>query len=175
MRRTLSWALALPALGLAFIGCGQQEPVTTPVACLEGTQEWLDSLKVISDEGSGPTDTQVLIGDETPISDCIPPDQPAGQQETVGKTAVEVATYLSQAVRSTGNLNMDGEWTFAFEPAKEAGYLVGALERGSERSQGIHATLVERVRSAATNGLDRMSNNEQDEYKLGYESGLQSG
>lgn len=173
MRRPLALTLVLPVIALLGAGCGKQEPVSTPTACLGGTQSWLDSLKKVNGEQSGAADIEVRIGDETLISDCIPPDQPAGQQETVGRTAVETATYLSRAARRAGHA--DGEGVLAFQPAREAGYLVGALERGAERSQGIHATLVERVRAAATNGLERMSDSERNEYDRGHEAGLKSG
>lgn len=175
MRKSLLIALLLPVLVLPFAACGKQEPVTTPVACLEGEQSWLDALKTIDASGLGPVEEQVLLGGETPISDCLPADQPAGQQQTVGQTAVEIATYLGHAARTNGNLNVDGEWGSFAAPAREAGYLVGALERGAEGSQGIHATLIERVRTAATNGLERMSSNEKDAYEFGYEAGLESG
>lgn len=175
MRRSLAIALVLPALAFASAGCGKEEAVITPAACLEGEATWLDALKEVGANGGRPIEKQVLLGGETPISDCIPADQTAARQQTVGRTAVAAASYLSRAVRNTGYANIDGEWVSAFDPAREAGYLVGALERGAERSQGIHATLVERVRSAATNGLDRMSENEQNEYDHGYEAGRESG
>lgn len=167
MRRPLLFALILPVLALAFTGCGKQEPAVTPVACLGGPHQWFDALNAVNTGGSESTETKVNLGGESLISDCIPPDQAAGRQETVGRTALVVATRLARAYRTGGSASAGSAW--------EAGYLVGALERGAKRSQGIHATLVERIRSAATNGLDRMSDNERNEYDRGYKAGLKSG
>jgi hypothetical protein len=55
--------------------------------------------------------------------------------------------------------------------AIDAGFLVGAIEKGAEDSEGIHATLVERVRAAATNGLSRAS----EQVRAHYEAGLEAG
>ena len=56
-----------------------------------------------------------------------------------------------------------------------AGYLVGAIEKGADETEGIHATLVDRVEAAATNGLAGADQQIQDAYQQGHEAGLQSG
>lgn len=175
MRRSLTLALLLPAFALSLAGCGKQEPVTTPVACLGGLHQWLSALNEINDTGQTPVEAEVNLGGETLISDCIPPDQPAGQQETVGRTAVDVATGLARRTRSTGPPDSDAVWMVPLRSAYAAGYLVGALERGAKSSQGIHATLVDRVESAATNGLDARPEALQEAYEEGRGAGLESG
>ena len=53
-----------------------------------------------------------------------------------------------------------------------AGYLVGALKKGAEGTDGIHATLVQRVEAAATNNLDEA---QRAEYERGLEAGSDEG
>lgn len=158
MRRALLSILILPALALGFAGCGgDDEPVSTPVACLGEPETWLTALA----EAPG----EVKLAGETPISDCLPADQPAGAQTNVGQTAVEVATTLSARMSKP---------TAGDAPAIQAGYLVGAVERASKESEGINATLLDRVEAAATNGLGR-GQELQGSYQQGYEAGRESG
>lgn len=166
MRKSLATALILPALALLFAGCGEKSDSSTPVACLTGSGIWKIALADVPEE--------VLIEQETPISDCLLPDQPAGQQEQVGQTAIALATELAATVQGQGS----GP---AFDPparefaALQAGYLVGALEKGASRSEGIHATLVTRVEAAATNRLDQASQQTQAAFRQGREAGLEFG
>lgn len=153
MRRPLSIAFAIPAVILALAGCGRQDEVTTPVACLEPVSAWQEAL----DAAPG----KVAL-DGVPISDCLPADQPAGEQETVGLTVVEVATILARE-------GLDDRTAF------EAGYLVGALERGAGSTQGIHTTLIDRVTTAATNGLAVRPEAVRGAYREGYETGMTDG
>lgn len=173
MRRSLTLTLLLPVLVLGFAGCGSQEEEGTPAACIKGPSNWLSALQT-----AGTTGTQsepVEFSDETLISDCIPADQPVHQQEKVGQTAVELATSLSAAIRTSDGMEANGKFELSDRIARQAGYLVGALEKGSESSEGIHAALVERVRNAATNGLDRAPGSEKESYEAGYQAGLENG
>jgi len=63
----------------------------------------------------------------------------------------------------------------AAEAATRAGYLVGALERGAAETGGIHAALVDRVESAATNGLEERPAAVREAYEAGRQAGLESG
>ncbi|MGA7434953.1 MAG: hypothetical protein WBW44_04955, partial [Solirubrobacterales bacterium] len=59
--------------------------------------------------------------------------------------------------------------------AIDGGFLVGAMEKGGEGSEGIHATLIERVRNAVTNGLDGASSAKKGHYEAGLEAGRDIG
>ena len=56
-----------------------------------------------------------------------------------------------------------------------AGYLVGAIEKGAEDTEGIHAALVDRVEAAATNGLEGANQQIQGAYQKGYAAGQAKG
>jgi len=117
----------LLAFAVAFAaGCGERDD-STPVACLEGTQAYVNAL------GAAPG--EVRLEGETPISECLAENQQAGDLATVGEAMVEAATALNAEARD--------------EPGGKAtlqlGYLVGAAERGAEETEGIHADLVRRL------------------------------
>ena len=164
MRKPFALALILPALALAFTACGSGAKLPTPAVCLTTPGMWMTALAEAPD--------QVLIEDAAPISDCLPSDQAAAQQEAVGRTAVEVATRLSTFVQENGR---NGDLESPAEAALMAGYLVGAVERGAADSEGIHDTLASRVEAAATNGLDGAGPKLERLYRKGYEAGLESG
>jgi hypothetical protein len=116
-------ALAVFALAclIAVGGCGSQDE-TTPVACLEGPTAYEKALAAAPGE--------VLLGGETPISDCLVRNQQGGDLATVGEAMVTVATKLNAE-------------------ALRLGYLVGAAQRGAEHGEGIHADLLRRLIVAA--------------------------
>jgi hypothetical protein len=134
-RRT---AIALLALGaiLAVTGCGRDD-ASTPVACLEGSGTYLRALDAAPGE--------VRLDGETLISECLAENQQGGELATVGEAMVETATALNAEARA--------------EPGSEAslqlGFLIGAIMRGSERTEGIHADLVRRLAVAARYAPDR--------------------
>jgi len=165
VRRTLAFALILPALALPFAGCGGKGMGPTPPACITAPQVWLTALS------KAPGD--VAIDQSTPISTCLPKDQASAQQEEVGRTAVEVATQLSRFIKAGEGAQKDYE--SSAEAALMAGYLVGALQRGAKETEGIHTTLVNRVEAAATNGLSGASQKLQGSYQEGHKAGLESG
>lgn len=129
MRASLLTALALTAAALA-VGCGSQDE-STPVACLEGPGAYLAAL----DDAPA----EVLVGEETPIGECLAENQQGGELATVGAALIEAATELNAEARA--------------QPAGDAGlrlgYLVGAAQRGAERTAGIHADLLRRLTVAA--------------------------
>ncbi len=175
MRRTLAFALILPAIVLPFTGCSDGRKIATPPACLSDAATWVTAL---SDAPN-----QVRISGATPISECLVKEQAAAQHEEVGKTAVEVATQLAAFYKGAGK---DKKQTGSGEKVNQgsasseqaaimAGYLVGAIEKGADETEGIHATLVDRVEAAATNGLAGADQQIQGAYQQGHEAGLQSG
>ncbi len=123
----------LAALGaistlLAAAGCGSKGKDLAPVACLAGNQAYLEALAV----APGP----VRLAGGVPISDCLVPEQNAGQLANVGHELVIAASKLNvQARRDPGG------------PASlQLGYLIGAIARGADP---IHAELVRRLNAAA--------------------------
>jgi hypothetical protein len=120
----------LLALAVFFSSCGNEDD-STPVACFEGTAAY---EKALADAPA-----EVLVGGETPISECLARNQTSGDLSRVGEALIETATALNAEARA--------------EPGGEAnlqlGYLLGAAERGSEESEGIHTDLVRRLVVAA--------------------------
>jgi len=121
--------LAVLAAVLAA-GCGSQDD-STPVACLQGQDLYLAAL----DDAPG----SVKLAAETPISDCLAENQKAGDLARVGEATVEAATELNGEARGVP----DGP------AALQLGYLLGAVQRGADRTEGIHADLVRRLTVAA--------------------------
>jgi len=123
--------VSLLALVPALAGCGSAKDSSTPTACLEGTGAYIQALAVAPGEAT--------LGDDTPISDCLAENQEGGDLATVGEAMVETATKLNAEARA--------------EPGGPAsvrlGYLLGAAERGAERTEGIHTDLVRRLTVAA--------------------------
>jgi hypothetical protein len=126
-------ALAATALlvALALVaGCGSADD-STPVACLEGAGAYERALAAAPDE--------VLLEGETLISECLTRNQTGGDLSRVGEALLETATALNAEARK--------------DPGGEAGlqlgYLLGAVQRGSEESEGIHSDLLRRLVVAA--------------------------
>jgi hypothetical protein len=126
--RLLLVALLLAA---ALGGCGGRDDPSTPVACLEGTGAYLRALAAAPGE--------VRLNGETPIGDCLAENQSGGDLATVGEALVGAATKLNAEARA----NPEGP------AALRLGYLLGATERGAERTEGIHADLIRRLTVAA--------------------------
>jgi len=119
------------ALAVTFVaGCGERDD-STPVVCLEGTRVYLEAL--------GDAPGEVRLGGETPISGCLAENQEGGDLATVGEAMVEAATELNAEARGEpgGDANV------------QLGYLIGAAQRGADRTEGIHADLVRRLVVAA--------------------------
>src|SRR4051794_14252689 len=123
-------------LAIAAAGCGGQGD-STPVACLEGASAYEKALQDAPSE--------VLLGDGTPISECLAPNQQAGDLARVGEAIVAAATSLNAAAREDSGA----------DAALQLGYLLGAAQRGAAASEGIHSDLVRRLTVAARFAPDR--------------------
>jgi hypothetical protein len=129
MRASIAAALLALAAVLAT-GCGSQDD-STPVACLDGPGAYLGAL--------GDAPDAVKLSGGVPISDCLAENQKAGDLATVGGALVKAATGLNAKARA--------------QPASAAslqlGYLLGAAQRGADRTEGIHSDLLRRLEIAA--------------------------
>ncbi|HTU15544.1 MAG TPA: hypothetical protein VMF31_10125 [Solirubrobacterales bacterium] len=159
MRAIRLSALALTiACAVLVTACGETD-TETPAGCFVPAASFASSLRQAPGE--------VLLDAEVPISGCLVRNQKEGDLLNFGETAVKVATETGAAISEPGP---DG-----IKAAIDAGYLLGAIEKGAEDSEGIHSTLVERVRSAATNGLDGASEFKRSHFEAGREAGRDIG
>lgn len=144
---------------LALAGCGSQNDDSTPVACLEGTGAYLKALHAAPGA--------VTIGDETLISECLAENQQAGDLATVGEAMVAAATKLNTEARAQPQ----------GDAAAELGYLLGAAERGAEKTEGIHADLIRRLTVAArfAPADDPLPGEFLDAYREGFDAGHEEG
>lgn len=137
-------------------GCGAEDE-ETPSACLDGAEPFRTALATAPGE--------VALEDGTPISECLVPEQDGGELAQVGEAMIAVATDLNGRAQDdpTG------------EAAIRLGYLVGAVERGSE---GIHADLMRRLSAAARfspEGAGLLPPEFERTFGRGYAAGLDSG
>lgn len=150
--------IAATALVLVASGCGSTDD-STPVACLEGGAVYLRAL-------TAAPGTVELRG-ETPISDCLAENQPGGELASVGTAMLSAATSLNAEAREDpgGPANL------------QLGYLLGAAERGAERTSGIHAELVRRLTAAARYSLDNrpLTATFLETYREGFDAGRSGG
>jgi hypothetical protein len=157
MGTRLAIAVSLSALA-AFAGCGSTDS-STPVACREGARVYLAAL---SDAPGA-----VKLRGETPISDCLAENQSGGDLATVGTTLVAVTTKLNAEAREHpgGEANL------------QLGYLLGAAQRGADRTDGIHAELIRRLSAAARYNPDNRPPPATflDAYQRGFDAGEAAG
>ncbi len=136
-------------------GCGS-DPEETPSACLAGSEDY---VRILARAPDG-----VAFDDGTTISECLVPEQSGGQLSQVGEEMIAAATTLNAQARE--------------EPtslaAVQLGYLVGAVEKGSE---GIHADLVRRLNAAArfSEGGGLLPAAFERTFGQGYSAGLETG
>ncbi|HVD37384.1 MAG TPA: hypothetical protein VNC15_00985 [Solirubrobacterales bacterium] len=123
-------AALLTALLVLLAGCGSSDN-STPVACLEGAAAYERALQAAPDE--------VLLEDETLISECLARNQSGGDLSRVGEAMIETATKLNAEAREDPGS----------DAALQLGYLLGAVKRGMEESEGIHSDLLRRLVVAA--------------------------
>jgi hypothetical protein len=121
----------IAGLALALSGCGGDEDIQTPVACLGDASVYAQALESAPGE--------VLLEGETPISECLVENQAEGDLGTVGEQLVAVATDLNAEARE----DPGGDATV------QLGYLVGAVQEGASATSGIHEDLVLRLDAAA--------------------------
>jgi hypothetical protein len=154
--RFVAALLALTVLALA--GCGSADE-STPVACLEGASAYERALKAAPAE--------VLLEDETLVSECLTRNQSGGDLTRVGEVLIETATALNAEAREDPG----------GEAAVRLGYLLGAVERGSEESEGIHSDLVRRLTVAAryAPGSQPLTQEFLVAYRKGFEAGREDG
>jgi hypothetical protein len=146
-------------VALAVAGCGSADKDKTPVACLSGPRAFTDALR----DAPGP----VRLAGGTLISECIVPNQNAGDLANVGGTLVKVSTDLNAEARAKPR-----------GPAKvELGYLIGAVNRGAADTAGIHVELVRRIAVAASYspGGGALPSAFKREFEKGYAAGKDHG
>ena len=121
-------AALLAGAVMAVAGCGDNQDDQAPAVCLAGNETYLRALE----RAPAP----VLLGGTTPISECLVPEQEAGQLASIGQEMIVAATKLNaQARRDPGG------------PASvELGYLIGAVSMGADP---IHTDLVRRLNASA--------------------------
>jgi hypothetical protein len=122
-------AVALVAAAIAVMaGCGNSQDDQAPAACLVGNEAYLKAL--------GRAPAQVRLEGTTPISDCLVPEQEAGQLANVGGEMIVAATKLNAEARQDPG----------GAASVQLGYLLGAVSKGADP---IHTDLVRRLNSSA--------------------------
>jgi hypothetical protein len=158
LRHSLSPIAIVLAAALLAGGCGSPDDAT-PAACLAGPGTYLDAL------GSVPGEVRLSGG--VAISDCLAPNQAGGDLATVGAAMLSAATRLNAAARADpgGAANL------------QLGYLLGAAQRGAERTEGIHAELIRRLSAAARYSPDNrpLPAAFRRAYRDGYDAGFERG
>jgi hypothetical protein len=121
-------SVAVAAVALVLLGgCGTKKNDLAPAACLATNSGYLRALQ----RAPG----AVRLAGTTPISDCLVPDQDAGQLANIGREMIVAATKLNLQARGGS------------EPATvQLGYLIGAVAKGADP---IHTDLARRLNSAA--------------------------
>lgn len=157
-RTSLALASLLVALAVVISGCGKGE-ATTPDACFDGAAGYEKALAAAPGE--------VLVGGETPISECLTQNQEGGELAQVGEALVEAATRLNAEAREEpgGDANL------------ELGYLLGAAARGSDETEGIHSDLLRRLEVAAryAPGKEPLPPQFGPTYREGFDAGHENG
>ena len=121
-------AAILAVAALAAAACGSSAEDLAPAACLGTSDQYLRALE----SAPGP----VRLEADTKISDCLVPNQDAGQLANIGQTMVVTATKLNTETKSDPG----------GDAAVQLGYLLGAASGGAD---AIHTDLVRRLNSAA--------------------------
>ncbi|HEV2820242.1 MAG TPA: hypothetical protein VGW11_07030 [Solirubrobacteraceae bacterium] len=101
-----------------------------PADCLQGQEAFEEALTAAP--------APVRLAGDMPISRCVELASSAADMQNVGILVVNVAEDLKQQAA-------DGDQT----AARELGYLVGAVQRGAERTNGTHLELAFRVSRVA--------------------------
>lgn len=112
--------------GSAAAGCARQERGELPVECRAGRA----ALRAALDRAPAPVRV-----DGVPISACFVRSGDASDIAAVGSDYLAVASDLALRARRHP----------ASEDAVRLGYLVGAMRRGSARTQGIHDEMIRRI------------------------------
>jgi hypothetical protein len=121
-------SIALVAATVLLVpGCGAKKNDLAPAACLASNQGYLQALERAPGE--------VRLAGTTPISDCLVPEQDAGQLANIGHEMIVAATKLNAEARRGSDA-----------AALQLGYLIGAVSKGAD---AIHTDLVRRLNSSA--------------------------
>jgi hypothetical protein len=127
MLRGTAIALLTAIAVLVGAGCGAKKHDLAPAACLVANRGYLRALE----RAPAP----VRLAGTTPISECLVPEQDAGQLANIGREMIVAATKLNLEARRGS------------EPATvELGYLTGAVAKGADP---IHTDLARRLNAAA--------------------------
>jgi hypothetical protein len=149
-------AALLTGAVLLIAGCGNSQDDQAPAVCLVGNEAYLKALQ----RAPAP----VLLGGTTPISDCLVPEQEAGQLASIGQEMIVAATKLNAEARRDP----------AGPASVQLGYLIGAVSKGADP---IHTDLVRRLNSSArfseTGGT--LPASFERAFGRGYAAGRQSG
>ena len=113
-------------LSMPVSGCGREEEEPLPAACRQGEGAIRAALR------SAPATVTV---DGVPLSGCLTPDSDSGDVQEVGTAFLGVAAELSAKAEAQPESSA----------AVQLGYLIGAVHRGTDESQGIHSELVRRL------------------------------
>jgi hypothetical protein len=149
-------AALLTATLILIAGCGSSQDDQAPASCLVGNEGYLKALQRAP--------SPVLLGSTTPISDCLVPQQEAGELANVGQEMIVAATKLNAEARRDP----------AGPASVQLGYLIGAVSKGADP---IHTDLVRRLNSSArfseTGGT--LPASFERAFGRGYAAGRQSG
>lgn len=115
---------------LALGGCAPGDDMALPADCLQGQEAFEEALTAAPEP--------VRLAGGTPISRCVELASSAGDMQNVGVVVVPVAEGLKQQAA-------EGDEA----AARELGYLVGAVQRGADRTNGTHLELAFRVSRVA--------------------------
>jgi hypothetical protein len=153
--------LSLAAIAALLAGCGggASKGEHAPVVCREGPAVILDALRGAPGE--------VILAGEAPISGCFIVGAEAGELADFGEGALTAATKLNAGARAEpgGRANL------------ELGYLIGAIARGSDDTEGVHTELLRRLTVAArfAPGGEPLSPRFLDTYEKGFAAGRDHG
>jgi hypothetical protein len=126
----MSRAIAALLAAAALAGCGREEEPKLPAACLLGPGDVGPAL------ASAPGEVRV---EGTRLSDCVSRASDSSDIQTVG------ATYLAVAGDLVPRATAEPEGA----EARQLGYLVGAVRKGAERTQGYNLEMVRRLEQEA--------------------------
>jgi hypothetical protein len=160
MRASPAIAALVCLAALAGAGCGgSSRDESTPVACLAGPSAYLKALRAAPSE--------VRVDGDASISECLTENQDAGELATVGEALVKAATTLNAEARAEpgGDANL------------QLGYLLGAAQKGGDKSEGIHTDLIRRLTVAArfAPGREPLSAEFLATYAKGFDAGHSQG
>ena len=148
VRRALGWV----AVSIAMLsGCGSDD--TAPAACSAGARTVLGALQ----RAPG----HVALEDGTLISTCVKRSLRAGEIQTLGFTYVAAANSELKLMRGS-----DGA-------ALRLGFLVGAVRRGANQTNGVQLELVRRLEQVA--GVDGPGGKGRTAYRRGMAAGEDHG